>query len=320
MMRKLVLGGAALAGAAVWQATRGGAPEPLPPIGGADSSEYRWRGWRIALSTLGEGPPLLLIHAVHAAATSREWQQAAPLLARTHRVVAPDLLGFGRSERPDTRYSADLYADLIADLAREVVGEPCVLVANSLSGAHAIVAADREPGLFSALVLVQPTGITRLQESNPVMGAVGGLIRTPAAGTTMFQALTSRAGVRYFLGKSYHDKACVTPEMVEYHHNLTRQPGARFAPAAFVGFALNADVRERVKRIRQPVLLTWGSHPGTNPHSERLAFQEARPDWETEVVEGTGDLPHDERPGPWVERVSRFLAVHSPARPAPAAG
>jgi pimeloyl-ACP methyl ester carboxylesterase len=256
---------------------------------------------------------MLLVHSIHAAASSWEWRQAAPRLARQHRVLAPDLLGFGRSERPDIRYSADLYADLIADFTRDQAGAPCVLVANSLGGAHAIMAADRFPDLFRALVLVQPTGMTRLQHESRAAGAVGGVIRTPGAGTAMFDALTSRPGIRYFLRQSYRDPLLVTPEMVDYHHQLARQPGARYAPAAFVGFELNADVTDRVRRLRPPVLLVWGSHPHTNPHSERHAFEAARPDWQSAVVDDTGDLPHDEAPDAFAALVSRFLDQTSAA-------
>lgn len=90
-------------------------------------------------------------------------------------------------------------------------------------------------------------------------------------------------------------------------------PGARYAPAAFVGFELNADVTERVRRLRPPVLLVWGSHPHTNPHSERHAFEAARPDWQSTVMDNTGDLPHDEAPDAFAALVSRFLDQTSTA-------
>jgi pimeloyl-ACP methyl ester carboxylesterase len=305
---RLLLGAAAaLAGAAALRSRSRAAPPPLPnPLGGREL-EYRWRGWRIAGAVQGEGPPVLLVHAIHAAAWSWEWRRTVGPLARGRRVFALDLLGFGRSERPNVEYSAELYASLITDFARDIVGEPCALVANSLAAAHAIVAAGRAAEQFPVLVLVQPTGMTRLVGPNPVAEPIGRFIRSAGAGDGAFRALTSRPSIRHFLKRSYDDARQVTDDVVEVHHAVARQPGARFAPAAFVGFRLNADVRPVVPTIRQPTLLVWGAQPATNPLSERDAFVRARPDWETLLVDGAADLPHDEQPERFNPAVAGFL-------------
>jgi pimeloyl-ACP methyl ester carboxylesterase len=297
---RLALGGAAVA-AAWWVRGRGGAEPLVNPIGGREIG-FQWRGWRIAGTVRGEGPPVLLVHSIHAAASSWEWRYTVDALAANHRVYTYDLLGFGLSERPDAEYSAELYMELMLDFARHVVAGPCALVANSLSGAHAIAAAADAPETFPTLVMIQPTGMTLLTHGNPVASAARQLIRTPGVGTAMFDALTTRPSIRYFLHKSYADDDLVTDAVLRYHQRAARQPGGRFAPAAFLGFGLNCDVREAVGRIRQPTLLVWGSHAETNPLREREEFVRARPDWETLIVDGSGDLPHDEQP-------DRFNAV-----------
>lgn len=304
---RLMLGGAALA--AVWWSRRSG-EEAAPlenPVGGREIG-FHWRGWRIAGTVRGEGPPVLLVHSIHAAAWSWEWRHTVDALARAHRVYTLDLLGFGLSERPDTDYSADLYVDLVTDFARGVIAEPCALVANSLSAAHALLAAARAPEQFTSLVLIQPTGMTRLLEPNAAAGAAQQLLRAPVAGAALYDALTSPPSIRFFLRQSYHHDDRVTADVVEDHLRTCRQPGARFAPAAFVGFRLNADVRGVAPSLRQPTLLVWGAHPHSNPLSEHEAFLRARPDWQTLLVEGAGDMPHDEQPQRFNAAVADFLA------------
>jgi pimeloyl-ACP methyl ester carboxylesterase len=311
---RLALGGAALTGAAWWSERSRQRIEPLTnPVGGREVG-FAWRGYRIAGTVRGEGPPVLLAHSIHAAAWSWEWRHTVEALARSHRVVTFDLLGFGLSERPDIDYTAELYIELLLDVAQHVVGEPCALVANSLSGAHALTAAARAPEQFPALVVIQPTGMTRLTERNQAAEAVQQLIRLPLAGAGMFNALTSRPSIRYYLRQSYFDEGRVTPGVVEDHYRTASQPGARYATAAFVGFRLNCDVRAVVSQIRQPTLLVWGSHPHSNPLSERDAFVRARPDWETLLVNDAGDLPHDEQPRRFNAVVSQFLERAWPQR------
>ena len=119
---------------------------------------YMWHGHRIAYYTDGEGPVVLLIHSINAAASSFEMRQTFSGLRGAHRVYALDFLGYGGSDRPARRYSADDYALLIADFTREVVGAGPQVIASSLGSAYVIRAAAQNPGLFGSLMLVRTNG------------------------------------------------------------------------------------------------------------------------------------------------------------------
>jgi pimeloyl-ACP methyl ester carboxylesterase len=120
-----------------------------------------WRGHQIALHEAGEGPPILLIHSINAAASAHEMRHPFRLLATTHRVIAVDLLGFGDSDRPRMHYTAELYIDLIIHVASQI-GQPLTAVAVSLSSAYLLSAAARRPELFRALSVICPTGLEDL--------------------------------------------------------------------------------------------------------------------------------------------------------------
>jgi pimeloyl-ACP methyl ester carboxylesterase len=308
--RKLLLSsGAALGAAAAFNAMATKAVPPLDNLVGGDEDEFLWRGHRVAFTKRGAGPAVLLVHSLHAAAWSFEWRFVADALAESHTVYTIDLLGFGRSDRPNARYSARLYIGLLGDFAAQVIGEPCVLIASSLSAAYSIVLGARDPGRFPALVLIEPTGLVRLHEAPGTGGDTARLaFETPVIGTSMFNALVSRRSLRYFLDRVYCDESIVTDDLVELHYLSSHQPGAKHAPSAFVAGHLNLDVRRALRRLAQPALLVWGDQAREAPVEEARGFIALKPDIEVAIFEHVGDLPHDERPDEFNELVRAFLA------------
>src|SRR3954469_9159142 len=294
--RLLLSGGAILGAAAAYNAfARKGVDNLTNLIGGEDGG-FEWRERRIAFPKRGEGPPILLIHGIHAGAWSYEWRNNVSALARNNTVYTIDLLGFGRSERPAIRYSARLYISLISDFVSRVIDEPTVLVASSLSGAYAIVLAARDPHRFPALALIAPTGLVSMNEPVGIGGEAGRLaVDTPIAGTAMFNALVSRPNLRRFLRNAYSDDMLVTRELVEIYYAASHQRGARHAPAAFLSGHLNMDVRHALRRLSQPAMLVWGEQGSMSPVEEFRGFREIKRDFEISVLSPAGDLPHDER-------------------------
>src|SRR3954466_11478499 len=160
--RKILLSSGALLGvAAAYNAIARKGVDELTNLIGGENGGFDRRGRRVAFNRRGGGPPMLLIHGIHAAAWSYEWRNNVDALARNNTVYTLDLLGFGMSERPAIRYSARLYISLISDFVSRVIDEPTVLVASSLSGAYAIVLAARDPHRFPAVALIAPSGLVR---------------------------------------------------------------------------------------------------------------------------------------------------------------
>ena len=261
---------------------------------------------------------MILVHGIHAAASSWEWRRVADELAKEHTVYALDLLGFGRSDRPALRYTAALYVSLLDDFARRVVAAPAALVATSLSAAYAIALGARDAARFPALVLVAPTGLTRLEGAPSGRSTLSrDLVATPRVGHTLWNALVSRPSLRTFLRACYADKSLVTNEMIEAHWQAAHQKGARHAPASFIGNLLDLDVREPLRRLTQPTLVLWGEKATFAPVDEIRPFMAARRDFRYAILDPAGDLPHDERPQEFVRLVTDFLdkAGHKPRKP-----
>ena len=263
---------------------------------GGEPGEILWRGHRVAFTRHGQGSPVLLVHGLYAGASSLEWRHTIPALAERHTVIALDLLGFGRSDRPAARYSPGLYQALLADVVARVVGESCGVVASSLSAAQLIALAARDPRHIGAIALVAPTGVAHLRE--PV--ATGGLatrilLGAPLVGNSVYNRLTSPANMRQQLQAMYADDRLVTPELVEWDVRSARQPGGKHAIEALLSGRLNVDVRAAVRRLRLPTLLLWGDLARQNPIVHAHAFRVLKHDLEWTLVHEAGDLPHEER-------------------------
>jgi pimeloyl-ACP methyl ester carboxylesterase len=300
-------GGAALGAAAAYNllATRRIAPLPNP-LGG-DEGTFEWRGYDVAYTVRGSGPPLLLVHSIHASAWSYEWRSNVEELARKYTVYAIDLLGFGRSSRPAIRYSGRLYIALLDDFAQQGIGAPCTLVASSLSAAYAIALGARDPSAFPSLILIEPVGLMRLNREAGGGDVTRVAVDTPILGTAFFHGLVSRRNIRTFLESAYADNSLVTDEMVDLYHQTSHQPGAKHAPAAFIAQQLNVDVRSALRRLVQPALLVWGEQAVMAPVEEIRAFLSVKRDFDVAILDPSGDLPHDERPGEFNELALRFL-------------
>ena len=300
--RRALLPLAAAAGglaAGLWSLTRAGrrhAP-PLAATLPAAAESWRWRGHRIATYRRGDGPPVVLVHSIHAAASAREGGELFRRLAADRTVHAYDLLGFGASERPPLDYRADLYVELLGDFLPEVVGEPADVIASSLSGGHALQAACRWPERFRSLVLVNPTGLVTLANGRgPGRRLAEAALRAPLVGDALFGALVSRPSLAWYDRQAYRDPRLVDT-LLDHQWATTHQPNARFAPAAFLGNSLATNVARALKRLSVPALAVWTPPSGfQDTDAESRAFAHLNPHLDTRTIDDCGALPQQERP------------------------
>ena len=264
---------------------------------------YRWRGMDISYTVAGDpsDTDLLLFHGVHAAASSDEFEPVFESLAEHYHVIAVDLPGFGRSDRPPLVYSADLYEEFVRDFATDVADDP-IVVASSLTGSFATAAAHETD--VAALVLICPTDET--VDDRPWLRT---LVRTPLLGQTLFNLLSSQPSIRRFLARDgYYDDANVDEAEVDYAWRSAHQPGARFAPASFASGALDPDddLATELAALEIPVTLVWGRDAELVPLREGRDLAEAA-DLDLLVVDYATLLPHAEHPTEVLESLEAEL-------------
>lgn len=201
------------------------------------------------------GRPLLLIHSINAAASAYEMRPLFERYRSVRPVYAPDLPGFGFSERSDRAYTPELYTAAILDLLHELGAErePVGVVALSLGSEFAARAAVRQPEWIRSLTLISPTGLTaRVQRNRSERvgdsaspDALYQLVRFPLWSQAFYDLVASRLSIRYFLQRSF--VGAPDRGLVAYAYLTAHQPGARFAPLAFLsGRLFSPDIREAV--------------------------------------------------------------------------
>src|SRR5690242_16850693 len=127
--RGLLAAGAALAGIEMLNRSVALPYEELEWQLPAEPTFWQWRYGRVAVYQAGspDNPPLLLLHGQNASASADEMRQPFERLSQHFQVCAPDLLGYGLSDRPDIDYTPDVYTELIEDILKEVVQRPAYL-------------------------------------------------------------------------------------------------------------------------------------------------------------------------------------------------
>lgn len=176
----------------------------------------------------GSGVPVLLVHSVNAAASAYEMKPLFESFSGERPVYAMDLPGYGGSTRGDRAYTPDLMATAIASVL-ESIDAPVHVVALSLGAEFAARAAKAAPERVVTLTMLSPTGFGKVRSSE---SRGSGLLRAPVVSQAIYDGLTSRPSIRYFLAKSFAGP--VDEGLVDHAYRTSHQRGARFAPLAFL--------------------------------------------------------------------------------------
>lgn len=279
---------------------------------------------RMAYYAKGKGAPVLLVHSINAAASAYEVRPIWDAAPDNWRVYAPDLPGFGHSDRSDRHYSRDTYVDAILDMLDEIEqhhgATPVDVLALSLSCEFVARAALRAPHLIRRLAFVTPTGFQKGSEklTDPAEGTreIAGLHRTvslPLLSDALWAGLVSRASIRFFLQKTFGTKD-IDESLLAYDYLTAHQPGAKHAPLAFVsGRLFSSDIRRVYEALDCPVYLAHATR-GDFADFREAGWVDSRLNWKRQSFDA-GALVHFEQPGPFMAQLVDFFAKEPASAP-----
>jgi len=279
---------------------------PLSALFAAGHALFRVRGFAVRQIRSGErrvlaydragngpAPPVVLVHGLGGSASSFAGL-AAPLLAVARRVLVLDLPGHGRNrlavgEEPATVLEQD--AGVCAVL--ESLGEPAVLVGNSLGGALSLHAAATFPDRVAGVVGLSPAGAPLAGEArSQVLHAFRGGIESARELPARLYARPPRLARLFERDLGRHFAAPPVRALLE---NLVAADDPGLRPAT-------------LDRIRQPVLILWGEADGILPRASVEFFRSHLRRGTVEVLAACGHLPHLEQRAIVAARIARFLA------------
>src|SRR5581483_2078339 len=250
-------------------------------------------GYRVHVVERGSGPAMLMLHGFGAHTWVLRHQVAA--FSATHRVIAPDLKGFGYSERVRAGLSGDDQVRMLHGLLRTLGVERATVVGHSMGGGIAMRFAATHPEMTEALVLVASvTGQERMQR-----------VRLPKALLRPLMPVLSRVTAHMLLRASYHDRSKLTPEAVEALLEPTRIRGSMDGLLAMLT-APRAPM-PALSGVRCPVLLLWGAEDRVTPLKNAREIRARLPQAQLTVIGGAGHMVLEERPEETNRAIADFL-------------
>lgn len=263
---------------------------------------------------LGDGPPLLFVHGL--SGCWQNWLENMPAFARTHRVIAVDLPGFGASPMPREAISIPGYARFLDGVCDALSIDAAAVVGNSMGGFVAAELAIASPQRVERLMLVSAAGISaeHLQRDRIMAGGrvVAGVATRAAARHEWF---ARRPGLRK-LALSFVVRHADRLSAATAHELMSGSGRAGFLPALEAIMA--HPISRRLPQIACPTFVVWGEDDRVIPARDAKRFGELIPDVRVEVWPDTGHVPMIERPARFNARLEAFLAETPGERVAPA--
>ncbi len=257
-------------------------------------TELQTRAGQVSFSELGDGPPVLLLHAtLH---DRRDFDPIVPALARENRVIALDWPGHGYSPAVPSP-SAVLFAEVLEDVVEALDLRQAVLIGNSVGGFASARLAMTHPGRVAGLILVNS----------------GGFIPRNLLTRAFCRMMGTRAFARVALPRlvgSYMKAATASDREIETRaiaRARTRQ-GIATATALWRSFgAEEHDLRPRASELRVPTLIVWGAKDPAIPLRAGRATHAALDGSRFEVL-NTGHVVFSSEPDAFLSLVLPFIA------------
>jgi pimeloyl-ACP methyl ester carboxylesterase len=261
-------------------------------------------------------PVVVLVHGM--AGSSTTWREVMPVLGRRYRVIAPDLLGHGRSDKPAGDYSLGAHASLIRDLLAELDVERATIVGQSLGGGVAMQFAYQFPEMCERLVLVSSGGLGR------DVSWILRLLSLP--GAELVLPIVVPGFVRDHgnsLSRWLHRHGVRPPrvaEMWQAYASLAegenRQAFLRTLRSVVDASGQTVSARDRLYlAAAMPTLIVWGDNDPIIPVDHGREAHDAMPGSRLDIFEGVGHFPHVEVPDQFVAVLTDFIDSTKAAEP-----
>ncbi len=260
----------------------------LPPL--PELRSIKVFGCTLRYYDVGSGPPLILIHGIGGDAD--DWAFCLQALSSSHRVIALDMLGFGRSDKPHIEYTLGGFVEVLERFLRALGIERATLVGGSLGGWIAAAYTLRFPESVDKLVLVDSAGVWE------------GITELPVD-----LHVSSLAHMREVFGHLFCDKSLATDALIEmaYQQHLERGDGYTIDSVLRNLSDGREHLDDRIAELRVPTLVIWGEQDEMIPVELGRRIHRLIAGSRLQVIPKCGHLPALEKPAEFVRCVLEFL-------------
>ena len=271
-------------------------------------------------------PPVVFVHGL--GGSHLNWCLLGPHLAAGRRVVALDLRGFGLTPGLRANSTVQANARLVDRFIREVVGEPVILVGNSMGGLISVLETSNNPDVIKGVVLIDPALPLPPQKPDWQVSGQFMLYALPGLGPLAVAKLLSRVqpeeAVQQLLRLCFADPSRADPELIradvalsaKRHPATSAQASARarvFLAAArslLRVLARRGNYQKTMAGIDVPVLLIGGEDDRLVPVAAMRQAAARNPRWESVILAGVGHTPMLEVPDAVTTEITDWLDRH----------
>jgi pimeloyl-ACP methyl ester carboxylesterase len=303
---------------------------PMPAADPAPTANPPWESKTVDLGTPvhyadfgGSGPVMVLVHGI--ASSHLNWMGIGPELARSNRVYAVDLPGYGLSRRapePATVNTSQMYLDRFIDTVSD--GRPVILFGHSMGGLVSILEAAEHPQKVSTLILMAPAAPypRRALLSFMAFPFIFALLMPKRSASLMRRGgarLEADRVVRMALKRITAPGAQLPEDIVQAHidlletqraeHDWTEQALIESAGSLVKTTGRRRRYRKLVKSIKAPTLLMHGTYDQLVPYPAGVWLSLNRRDWRFRPMEGIGHMVQMEDPEQVLSTVAEWLAA-----------
>lgn len=272
---------------------------------------FNWKYGKIYYTKSGKGSPILLIHDLNPASSSAEWEKISKFLSKNHTVYILDLLGCGRSEKPNLTYTNFLYVQLVTDFIKDVIQEKTSLVSMGRSGSFSIMSCNMEPEYFDKIILINPEKLNDLAKTpDKVTNVLKFLIEMPIIGTFIYNIIYSNTFVKKLFTEKYYINAHLadteTTDTYYESAHLDNSKGKYLLSSICANYT-NINIAHALKKISNSIYIICSKE---NADSESIitSYSEYNSSIKSAYVEHSKYLPQMEAPEQLLQHIESFLS------------
>ncbi len=255
---------------------------------------------------------LVFLHGFGGGSSAYEWSKVYPAFAPEYRILAPDLIGWGRSEHPARNYKLEDYLTTIREFFQQTCTGPVTAIASSLTAALTIRVAIAHPDLFKSLILTTPAGLSDFGEDYS-RSFFAQLVNLPIVDRLLYSTgIATSNGIRSFLEqRQFAQPNRIYEEIVEAYLQSAQQPNAEYAALSFVRGDLCFDLSLYIQQLTTPSAIIWGQKSQfTGPEiGRRLADKNPQAIRMFQQLEDVGLTPQLELPAVTIGLIRQFLPL-----------
>lgn len=277
-----------------------------------EGNSYEWRYGKIFYRKQGKGSPILLIHDLNAHSSEYEWKKTAALPAAKHTVYTIDLLGCGRSDKPNITYTNFLYVQMINDFIKNIIEEKTDVIATGESASFVAMACASGEDLIDKIAMVNPLSLSELSKiPSKRTKSLKLFLQLPIIGTLLYNILQSKKHIEEAFRKKYFyniDKTEETAVKVYYEAAHMDQIHSKYLFASIMGRYTKANLLPCISKLTNSIFIISGTLDSSQQETAEQ-YKKHAPAIETVSIEETAYLPQLEAPDKFVEQIEIFFSV-----------